>query len=737
MSSRKLWISTLLVLPFVTACNDDDDGNGGPPPPPAQVDFTSTLDSAQEVPAPVSGTRVRVTVTNNAPELGTFQSPVWVGFHDGTFEVFDVAAAASTDLERLAEDSDAEPLQATFDAQGGVDVQGLLSGELGPTLGPIAPGETVSGIFELVPTATTSRFMSFATAILPSNDAFLGNDDPQAHPIYDVAGNFVATDFVVAGPDALDAGTEVNDELTTNTNFFGQTVPNTGVAESGTVALHAGYLAPGGGGVLDDPDFADADFTAVGYEFLSFTFEELPAAPPPTGLATVHLSASGTTVDYVVTATNLSGPAIAAHFHEAPAGTPGPVVLDIGDTIVVNEDGNFRAEGSLPAPADFADDLRDGNIYVNVHTELNPDGELRGQILTDEAFSAELDMAQETPTPLTGSAVRVTARNRAPDEGTFQSPLWLGFHDGDFEIHDVGMPASMFFPASAALERLAEDGNVDPITQEFTDQAEGTTQGTLTGQLGPVGDEIAPGETVTGVFRLDPLAETSRFFSYGTMILPSNDAFLANDDPSAHPIFDATGAFVATDFTVAGAGALDAGTEVNDELTTNTNFFGQTAPNTGVDESGNVALHAGFLPAGGGGILDDPDFAAADFTAVGYEFLDVRFTEADEGDPPTGTVIATLNDSETQIDFTVFAANLSGPATAMHFHEALPGTPGPIVLDLGNSFEVNENGVLSASGSEAVTSDFVEALRAGDIYLNIHTALNPTGEIRGQLILGE
>jgi hypothetical protein len=167
-----------------------------------------------------------------------------------------------------------------------------------------------------------------------------------------------------------------------------------------------------------------------------------------------------------------------------------------------------------------------------------------------------------------GSNVRVTVTNRAPELGTFQTSVWVGFHDGGFDIYDLGSAADTFFPTTDALERLAEDGNVEPIRTDFTEQAFGRIQGALPGVLGPdaSGGQLAPGETVSRVFRLDPTQTEDRFFSYGTMIIPSNDAFSANGDPQAHPIFDVGGTFVATDFVVPGTDALDAGTEVNDEI---------------------------------------------------------------------------------------------------------------------------------------------------------------------------
>ena len=59
-------------------------------------------------------TDVRVTIENLAPEFGTYQTPFWVGFHNGQFDLFDAGAAASTSLERLAEDGETSFVSADF-----------------------------------------------------------------------------------------------------------------------------------------------------------------------------------------------------------------------------------------------------------------------------------------------------------------------------------------------------------------------------------------------------------------------------------------------------------------------------------------------------------------------------------------------------------------------------------------------------------------------------------------------
>ena len=75
---------------------------------------------------------------------------------------------------------------------------------------------------------------------------------------------------------------------------------------------------------------------------------------------------------------------------------------------------------------------------------------------------------------------------------------------------------------------------------------------------------LAPGQSVSRLFTVD--TDVNRYFSYVSMVIPSNDAFIANGSPTAHPIFNDLGRWVAEDFTVSGAAVNDAGTELNDEL---------------------------------------------------------------------------------------------------------------------------------------------------------------------------
>ncbi len=246
--------------------------------------------------------------------------------------------------------------------------------------------------------------------------------------------------------------------------------------------------------------------------------------------------------------------------------------------------------------------------------------------------------------------VTVKIENLAPMSGNFLTPVWVGFHDGSFDLYNLGEAAS------AELERLAEDGNTGPLSEAFQSAGAGSTDATLPGPNGP----IAPNDVLMHTFTLDATDPADRYLSMASMVIPSNDAFVANGDPVAHPIFDESGAVVAVDFFVVGGDVRDAGTEVNDELPANTAFFGQAAPDTGDAEDGVVSAHPGFNPVGSGGILDDAMFSGADFTVAGYPIAKVSFTVEKAEAPADGPTLQVGNNADRSAGSDLEGSSVSG-----------------------------------------------------------------------------
>ncbi len=68
-------------------------------------------------------------------------------------------------------------------------------------------------------------------------------------------------------------------------------------------------------------------------------------------------------------------------------------------------------------------------------------------------------------------------------------------------------------------------------------------------------------------------------------------------------------------------------------------------------------------------------------------------------------------------------------ATAAHIHIGGAGKNGPVIVPLTKS---GDNGWAVGAGAK-LTDDQMKAFKAGDLYVNVHSAANPGGEIRGQL----
>ena len=98
----------------------------------------------------------------------------------------------------------------------------------------------------------------------------------------------------------------------------------------------------------------------------------------------------------------------------------------------------------------------------------------------------------------------------------------------------------------------------------------------------------------------------------------------------------------------------------------------------------------------------------------------------------TGTVEATLDTATKKLDYTATWQGLTGPATMGHFHgPAAPGANAGVVVPWGNNI------TSPFKGSATLTDAQMADLEAGKWYANVHTAANPGGEIRGQMMKGK
>ncbi|WGS22912.1 MULTISPECIES: CHRD domain-containing protein [unclassified Bradyrhizobium] len=125
--------------------------------------------------------------------------------------------------------------------------------------------------------------------------------------------------------------------------------------------------------------------------------------------------------------------------------------------------------------------------------------------------------------------------------------------------------------------------------------------------------------------------------------------------------------------------------------------------------------------------------AAVAFAGPAFaEKLKATLSGKSEVPPTTSTATGTADidyDAATKkLTWKLSYSGLTGPATAAHFHG-----PAESGKNAGVAVAIPNAGKSPAEGSATLTDAQAADLLAGKYYVNIHTAANPGGEIRGQV----
>ncbi len=136
-----------------------------------------------------------------------------------------------------------------------------------------------------------------------------------------------------------------------------------------------------------------------------------------------------------------------------------------------------------------------------------------------------------------------------------------------------------------------------------------------------------------------------------------------------------------------------------------------------------TALAAGALVVAGCGMMGSPG-------AMMGNTMSVPMAGANEVPPnaSTGTGTAKVDLDSNVLKWTVTYSGTTGPVTAGHFH-------GPAMTGANAGVVVPFPGPISSpiTGTATLTAAQVADLKAGLWYVNLHTAANPGGELRGQV----
>jgi hypothetical protein len=121
-------------------------------------------------------------------------------------------------------------------------------------------------------------------------------------------------------------------------------------------------------------------------------------------------------------------------------------------------------------------------------------------------------------------------------------------------------------------------------------------------------------------------------------------------------------------------------------------------------------------------------FAGPAFAEKMKATLDAKSETPPNTSAGKGTADLDYDAATKKLSWKLTYSGLSGPATAAHFHgPAEAGKNAGVAVAIPNASKSPVEG--SATLTDAQAAD----LEAGKYYINIHTAANPGGEIRGQV----
>ena len=273
-------------------------------------------------------------------------------------------------------------------------------------------------------------------------------------------------------------------------------------------------------------------------------------------------------------ADNTTGRPTMAHIHEGAPGVAGPILV----TLERDEDFIFENSASFDLPEGAALDAAgiqafvEGNLYLDIHTEANPTGELRTQFVP--------------PAPLASGTVIIRFFNLSLSQP--MTPPVVILHNAPESENGI-----RFFQVGDVVDEevkiIAEDGDIVPLIEFAEDQI-------LTGRVSAVaaavpeeGELLLPGKSVDVILTPENPFEV---LSIVSKVVCTNDGFIGVDSLEIADISDGELPFA----------VYDAGSETNVEMIDWWVSPCGTDTNNTDDENGVITIHPGQANA------ENPDF---------------------------------------------------------------------------------------------------------------------------------
>jgi CHRD domain len=122
-------------------------------------------------------------------------------------------------------------------------------------------------------------------------------------------------------------------------------------------------------------------------------------------------------------------------------------------------------------------------------------------------------------------------------------------------------------------------------------------------------------------------------------------------------------------------------------------------------------------------------FAGPAFADKYKATLDAKSEVPPNTSAATGSADIDYDAATKKLSWMITYSGLTGPATAAHFHG-----PAETGKNAGVEVAIPNAGTSPVQGSATLTDAQAADLTGGKLYINFHTAANPGGEIRGQVV---
>ena len=481
--------------------------------------------------------------------------------------------------------------------------------------------------------------------------------------------------------------------------------------------------------------------------------QETPAVSTTAqGVAGFTLNETRDTLFVQAAASGLSGAITGAHVHEGAVGVSGPIITPLAQMVRGNRLSGYLT-GTDITPAKLAKYLR-GLYYINLHTAANPGGEIRGQIRleSETGIRASLNGAQETPavtTNATGLGSFTLSQSfdklrfRVAFAGLSGPVTGAHFHSGA-----VGVSGPVVVPLDAFVTGNVLEGEIVPTQAFLASLALGEIYinlhtaanpgGEIRGQLAFEGRNLPFDSRLDGNQMVPATATTGKAVALGRLspTLDSITVFVGYADLSSAPtsvsLYEAAAG--QPNGTALGTVAVPA-TATGNVVGFRFINLSPAIVNTFLRGDINVVINTANNPNGE---------VRGQLRRLAREGYTLSLNGAQERPTPNasagyGVGIVSIDRDQSNAHFMSVWGGLTGPPTGGHFHTGLSSQSGPVVFNLVPFFDNNTAAYgfwKNDNTAQPFTLRRSLQFRRDSMYMNLHTAANPGGEIRGQVLRG-